>query len=141
MWSSLRFKLVHASVVWLKRRLPYYHSKRAHPNCDSRSHMGPLWRGATVLAQCDNLAVISIVNHGASKNQEVIHLARCLSFITATHIKRTHNIQAYSLSQENLPLFRHIPKPTRISTPVSAGPSDILSKCWIELWSTTVLLR
>ena len=68
---------------------------------------------ATVLARCDNLAVVSIVNHGTLKNQEAMHLARCLAFISAkfdfhpiaTHIKGIDNVQADVLSRDNLPLF------------------------------------
>ena len=39
---------------------------------------GPTWCGKIVLVQCDNSAVVSIINHGTSKNQDTIHLARCL---------------------------------------------------------------
>ena len=115
---------------------------------------GPLWRGATVLAQCDNLAVVSIVNHGTSKNQEVMHLARCLAFITAkfdfhiiaTHIKGTHNIQADALSRDNLSLFRSLhPQANQDGASVPQSLLDLLilsrpdwtSKHWTELWSTT----
>ena len=74
---------------------------------------GPLWRGTTVLAECDNIA---IVNHGTSKNQDAMPLARCLAFISAkfdfhiavTHIKGAHNIQADALSRDNLLLFRSL---------------------------------
>ncbi len=31
----------------------------------------------------DNAAVVSIINHGSSRNKEAMHLARCLAFITA----------------------------------------------------------
>ncbi len=37
----------------------------------------------TVKAWCDNTAVVSIVNHGSSRNKEAMHLTRCLAFITA----------------------------------------------------------
>ena len=61
---------------------------------------GSTWRGSTVLAQCDNMAVVHIVNHGSSKNHDAMHLARCLAFITAkfdfhvvaSHIKGVHNV-------------------------------------------------
>ena len=44
---------------------------------------GSTWRGSTVLAQCDNMAVAHTVNHGSSKNQDAMYLARCLAFVTA----------------------------------------------------------
>ena len=143
MWSSLWFKWVHASVIWLKHRLPY-NSKRAHPNCDSRSHTGPLRWGAKVLAQCNNLAVISIVNHGMSKNQEAIRLARCLSFITATRIKGTHNIHHYlgKISPYSATTSPSQPGsvPQSLLDHLILSKPDWISKRWIELWSTTVLL-
>ena len=39
---------------------------------------GGSWHGKTVQFQCDNTAVVSIINHGSSKNKEAMHLARCL---------------------------------------------------------------
>lgn len=37
---------------------------------------GKSWRGKAIHVQCDNSAVVSIINHGMSKN-------RCLAFIMA----------------------------------------------------------
>ena len=54
---------------------------------------GHIWRcNVTII-----MAVINIVNHGSSKNQEAMHLARFLAcksdfHIVATHIKGVHNI-------------------------------------------------
>ena len=58
---------------------------------------GHSWREETVLVQCDNMAVVNIVNQKSSKNKESMHLARCLAFIAgkfnfhmeAIHIKRS----------------------------------------------------
>ena len=44
---------------------------------------GPQWRGKTVRAQCDNAAVVTIINHGSSRDQDIMHLMRCLAFIAA----------------------------------------------------------
>ena len=60
---------------------------------------GPAWQGKTVRFLCDNMAVVHIVSHGSSKNQEAMHLARCLAFIAgkfdlhmeAHHIKGADN--------------------------------------------------
>ena len=41
------------------------------------------WRGKTVRVQCDNEAVVSIINQGSSRDEEAMHLLRCLAFISA----------------------------------------------------------
>ena len=114
----------------------------------------PLWRNTTVLAQCDNITVVNIINHGSSKNQDAMHLARCLAFITAkfdfhivaTHIKGVHNVQADALSRDNLPLFRSLhPQANQEGALIPQSLLDLLilsktdwtSKRWTELWSTT----
>ena len=44
---------------------------------------GKEWQGQTVQVWCDNTAVVSIVNHGSSRDKQAMHLARCLVFIMA----------------------------------------------------------
>ncbi len=44
---------------------------------------GREWRGRTVLARCDNTAVVSIIVKGSSRDREAMHLARCLAFVQA----------------------------------------------------------
>ena len=70
-----------------------------------------------MLARCNNLAVISIVNNsGQSEDKEVMHLARCLTFIgamidlhfMATHIKGVDNMLADAFSRDNLTLLRSL---------------------------------
>ena len=75
--------------------------------------MGPAWRGQTVLARCDNAAVVATINKGPSRNKEAMHLARCLAFIlaeheirlTASHIKGAENTMADALSRNDLVKF------------------------------------
>ena len=72
------------------------------------------WKGKTILARCDNMAVVAIINSGTSKNPQAMNLMRCLSFLCATwefrmqsaHISGVHNIVADALSRDNLSLFR-----------------------------------
>lgn len=115
---------------------------------------GRHWRGTTVQAYCDNMAVVHIVNHGSSKNRDAMHLARCLAFITAkfdfymiaSHIKGANNTKADALSRDNLQLFRSLhpqaePEGAQIPQPlldllVLSRP-DWTSKRWTELWNTT----
>ena len=46
---------------------------------------GKTWGGNTVRAQCDNMAVVSIVNSGTIREPEVMHLRCCLAFLEAKH--------------------------------------------------------
>ena len=47
---------------------------------------GSRWKGLTVLCRCDNAAVVSIVNSGRSRMDQVMHLMRCLSFFLEVHL-------------------------------------------------------
>ena len=44
---------------------------------------GREWQGTTVLARCDNMAVVAIVNSGSSREREAMHLRRSLAFLEA----------------------------------------------------------
>ncbi len=41
---------------------------------------GEEWRGQIVQVWCDNAAVVSIVNHGSTRDKQAMHLTRCLAF-------------------------------------------------------------
>ena len=96
---------------------------------------GPSWRGKTILARCDNIAVVAIVNHGSSKNAEAMQLMRCLSFIAATfdfrlvatHIRGRDNILADALSRDNWSLFNSLyPQASKEATPIPPALLDLL---------------
>ncbi len=113
---------------------------------------GDSWRGKTVRVYCDNSAVVSIVNRGTTKNQEAMHLIRCLAFIRARfefhihalHIKGGENTLADALSRNNLKLF-HSLYPQAYSSPATIPEAllDVLmlkkpnwnSRNWTGLWS------
>ena len=114
---------------------------------------GSSWRAKSILVQCDNSAVVSIINHGALKNQVAMHLARCLAFITAkfdlhmlaSHIKGTDNILADTLSRDNLSLFRSLHlQADKDATPIPEPLLDLLilskpdwtSRHWTGLWNS-----
>ncbi len=44
---------------------------------------GKEWRVRTVLARCDNTAVVIIIGKGSSRDREAMHLARYLAFVQA----------------------------------------------------------
>ncbi len=93
---------------------------------------GSEWKGKTVKAWCDNTAVVSIVNHGSSRNKEAMHLARCLAFITAkgefemiaAHIRGTDNTQVDALSRDNLRSLH--PQAAREPTAIPEALIDLL---------------
>ena len=114
---------------------------------------GPQWRGKTVRAQCDNAAVVTIINHGSSRDQDIMHLMRCLAFIAAKfefhiwaqHIKGVDNTLADVLSRNNLHLFTSLhSQASQLPATIPAALLDLLivsrpnwtSQHWTELWST-----
>ena len=44
---------------------------------------GRHWTGQVVCCRCDNMAVVSVLNHCTSRDGELIHLLRCLAFFEA----------------------------------------------------------
>ena len=114
---------------------------------------GPQWRGKTVRAQCENAAVVTIINHGSSRDQDIMHLMRCLAFIAAKfefhvcaqHIKGVDNTLADALSRNNLHLFASLhSQDSQLPTTIPAALLDLLivsrpnwmSQHWTEPWST-----
>lgn len=74
---------------------------------------GPEWSGKIVRAECDNSAVVSIVNSGSSREPEDMHLLSCLVFLEvkrmfATHIRGVANTLADALSQNRHTLFHSL---------------------------------
>ena len=115
---------------------------------------GKQWIGKTVLAQCDNAAVVAIVNSGSSKDAEVMHLMRCLAFVAAkfnfvvvsSHIKGADNELADALSRDRAHFFlSHCPQaqphPSVILLElldlVGVEKPDWTSRNWTSLWSST----
>ena len=44
---------------------------------------GSRWAGQTVLVRCDNSAVVDTLNKSSCREQEMMHLVRCLAFLKA----------------------------------------------------------
>ena len=103
---------------------------------------------------CDNAAVVDILNHNSSRDREVMHLLRCLAFITAKlqfivtarHIPGIENTAADALSRDKLDLFRFMcPQANHAPSTISAALLDLLllsrpdwtSWHWTELWNNT----
>ena len=113
---------------------------------------GPTWRGSSVQVLCDNAAVVAILNQNSSRDKEVMHLIRCLAFITAkfqfllsaSHIPGVENTAADALSRNNLDVFHSIyPQANSAPAPIPAPLLDLLllskpdwtSWSWTELWN------
>ena len=113
--------------------------------------------GSSVLIRCDNLDVVHILRSGYAKNEDVMHLMRCLFFITASfslsiisqHLPGCHNQAANALSHDHLQLFHYlVPQaplsPSTIPLPlvellVSLRP-DWTNKSWTT-WFPSILQR
>ncbi len=78
----------------------------------------------SVLARCENSAVVAIVNGGSSRDPRAASLMWCLIFLAATyefsvqatHVRGTDNVSADALSRDNVTLF-HILNPQAYSQP------------------------
>lgn len=75
---------------------------------------GSQWKGARVIANCDNMAVVSVLNSRSSKDQNLMQLLRCLFFleaqlqfsISSVHIPGQMNELADDLSRNRLASFQ-----------------------------------
>ena len=117
---------------------------------------GTSWRSQVVRCLCDNSAVVCILQSRTSRNNEVMHLLRCLHFYEAyyecklvgEHIPGIHNDRADDLSRNHL--FSFLQKtPQALQTP-SEIPSalldllfrvkpDWLAQDWKELFKRSLI--
>ena len=99
---------------------------------------GSHWKGMTIQAHCDNDAVVAIINSGYTREPFLMHLLRCIFFISAksdftifaTHIPGHLNTVADAVSRNNTPLFRSL-SPQADPTPTEI-PQDLISKLLVE---------
>ncbi len=71
---------------------------------------GRRWRGLTVKARCDNMAVAATIKSGSCKEAHAMQLRRCLAFLEASnafvlvaeHIREADNVVADALSRDRL---------------------------------------
>lgn len=74
---------------------------------------GRRWSGKVVCCRCDNSAVVAVLNHRSSRDGDLMHLLRCLTFfeaafsmrLTAVHIAGADNVLADDLSRDKLSSF------------------------------------
>ena len=76
---------------------------------------GHLFRGMQVVSNCDNMAVVSLLNHRYSREADLMQLLRTLFFLeahfqfqlSAVHIPGALNVGADDLSRNRAHAFRH----------------------------------
>ena len=109
------------------------------------------WRGTNVRVWCNNIAAVSTINHGLSSNSDVMHLARCLTFIRAkfefellaSNLPGVRNPIADALSRNRMDSFHSLLPQADIVPTAIPEALDLLivsrpgwtSKHWTDLWS------
>ena len=77
--------------------------------------------GKSVMAHCDNAAVVSVINIGSSKDPDLMHLMRCLTFIKvkfdfalfSSHVPGVNNELADAFSRNYLSSCAIIHRPSK----------------------------
>ncbi len=117
--------------------LPLGHisAKEMVPVLAAAAIWGHKWLGMSVRFHCDNSAVVALLNSGSVKDNDLMHLMRCLVFIaarfdfvfTAAHIRGRDNVLADALSRNKSPLFLSLfPQALRTPTPLPQALQDLL---------------
>ena len=126
--------------------------KELIPIVIAASLWGRKWSKKTVMVRCDNAAVVAIIGSGTSRDSEVMHLMRCLAFISAkfefsifaTHISSTHNDLADALSRNDAHYFlsnytqahhNACTIPQELTDLLMTSKPDWTSQNWSSLWS------
>ena len=114
---------------------------------------GPEWSTESIEVKCDNAAVVAVLNSGSSRNPELMHLMRCLSFfmakfhftLHASHVTGSKNALADALSRNNVDQFLLLhPQASRRPAPIPQELVDLLivsrpdwtSSHWTRLWNS-----
>ncbi len=143
---------------WLQYEWPH-HMEASHisiremiPIVMSAALWGHSWLGKSVRFWSDNSSVVALINAGSSRENSLMHLMRCLSFITAkynfvvsaAHIKGSQNDLADALSRNNRAYFlSHYPQaqesptavPPELEELLVTSHPDWISPHWTRLWS------
>jgi hypothetical protein len=116
---------------------------------------GVQWQGRQVVARCDNIAVVAVINNRYCRDPALMQLLRCLSFVearrqftlSAVHLSGIQNTLADHLSRNRLSAFLE-GKPEAKLNPTEI-PASLLqwlldprvewtSPAWMQLFSTFV---
>ena len=99
---------------------------------------GNNWQGTTVRANCDNEAVVAVINSGYSREPSISHLLRCIFFfsakydfvLTAAHIPGRLNTLADAISRNNAPYF--LSSYLQANTRPMEVPPEFVNKLLVE---------
>ena len=113
---------------------------------------GKHWGGRVVECRCDNMAVVTVVNTGSSRDRAMMHLMRSLFFLVAhfhiqlkaVHVRGATNVAADALSRNDFHRFlQAVPEAAKYPTPIPQELVDLLvrehpdwtSARWAQLFS------
>ena len=114
---------------------------------------GKHWKGYSLQCQCDNQAVVAVLNTRTSKEPQLMQLLRCLFFFEAcwdfslygSYLPGIQNDLADALSRNRLSLFlSKVPQANAAPTPIPLTLRDLLlyakpdwlSRSWTQLFDT-----
>ena len=116
---------------------------------------GREWSGKLIRCHCDNMAVVEVINSRDSRDKEMMHLLRCLSFVAghfhlvaeAVHLPGRENTRADALSRNNLSCFLQatpgadkvpVQIPSQLLMLLVEEQPDWISPRWTELFATSI---
>lgn len=114
---------------------------------------GKNWQGLSVRFHSDNSAVVALLNSGSVRDNSMMHLMRCLTFVAAffnfifssAHIPGAENVLADALSRNKAQLFLSLsPQARRLPSSIPKAVLELLlgekpdwtSQAWIRLWNS-----
>lgn len=131
-------------TCWSRRSIA---AKELLPVVVAAALWGCTWTRKRVRFNCDNLAVVAVLQKRVAKDVILAHLLRCLCFyaafyqfsFSAAHIPGERNGAADAISRDNVPLFsysfpqvRQSVVPQHIQDLVLLQPPDWSSPGWID---------
>ena len=118
---------------------------------------GKGWKGVVVLFQCDNKAVVAVLQSRYSCDPTLMHLLRCLFFMEAKyqfqcmaqHVQGRLNVAADALSRNHLSTFfsqlpAADPHPSPLSPSMVDQLTDVMATWTSQPWTrhfTTIVAR
>ena len=110
-WNSCWFQLAWSNTACTEE--VNIATKELIPIVIAAAMWGKNWEGQVVCSLCDNEAVVAVLNRHTSRDHDLMHLLRCLSFfeakfgfrVVARHIPGTQNSLADDLSRDKLSSF------------------------------------
>ncbi len=155
-WGCAAF----AGAAWFQFQWPssatdwHIAAKEMTPIVIAAMLWGDSWQGRSVCFHSDNTAVVALLNSGSVRDDSLMHLMRCLTFVAAkynfifssTHIPGVDNVLADALSRNNATLFlSRSPQAHRHPTPIPIAIPNLLvtekpdwtAQAWIKQWTST----